>query len=67
MGERKEAVRGYSDLVSRVWLLAAPESVVKSMGNVVQDAFGHHPQLSHESAARELFNQVERAGSGSRR
>lgn len=51
----KPAVRNYVNLVSRVWLLAAPESVVESMGNVVQDVFGHHRQLSHENAARELF------------
>ena len=55
VAEQNGAVRSYSNLVSRVWLLAAPESVVESMGNVVQDVFGHHRQLSHENAARELF------------
>ena len=55
VGEQNPTVRKYADLVSRVWLLASPESVVESMGNVVQDVFGHHRQLSHENAARELF------------
>ena len=55
VAEENRVVKSYAGLVSRVWLLAAPESVVESMGNVVQDVFGHHRQLSHENAARELF------------
>ena len=55
VAEENQTVKRYTELVSRVWLLAAPESVVESMGNVVQDVFGHHRQLSHENAAKELF------------
>ena len=55
VAETSETVRSYLNLVMRVWLMSAPESVVESMGNVVQDVFGQHRQLSHENAARELF------------
>lgn len=48
-------IKRYVELVNRVWLLAAPESVVESMGNVVQDVFGHHRGLRHDHAALELF------------
>ena len=48
------ALRGYLDLVTRIWLLSPPESVVESMGSVISDIFGEHRQLSHLSAEEEL-------------
>ena len=47
-------LRPYVDLVTRVWLLAPSESIVESMGSVIEDIYGDHRQLSHENAAREL-------------
>ena len=44
----------YSAMVARIWLLAAPESVVESMCSVAKDIFGENRQLSHSNAAKEL-------------
>ena len=40
-------LRGYIGLVTRIWLLSPPESVVESMGSVISDIFGEHRQLKH--------------------
>ena len=45
----------YVNLVTRLWLLFPPESVVESMASVVEDVFGQHRQLSHENAELELM------------
>lgn len=47
-------LRPYVDLVTRTWLLAPAESVVESMGSVIEDIYGDHRQLTHENAAKEL-------------
>ena len=52
---QSEAILGpYGDMVARIWMLAAPESVVESMCSVVKDIFGENRQLSHANAAKEL-------------
>lgn len=44
----------YSAMVARIWMLAAPESVVESMCSVIKDIFGENRQLSHSNASKEL-------------
>lgn len=52
---RTDAVlRPYLEMVTRIWLLSAPESVVESMASVVKDVFGEHRQPEHPNAAMEL-------------
>ena len=53
--ETNAGLAPYSDLVSRIWLLSSPESVVESMASVIKDIFGEHRQLTHQNAALELF------------
>ena len=48
------AMKLYLDLVTRIWLLNPPESVVESMASAVKEVFGVHRQLSHANAAKEL-------------
>ena len=47
-------LRPYLEVVARIWLMSAPESVVESMASVVKDVFGEHRQLQHKNAAIEL-------------
>ena len=48
-------LKPYLDLITRLWLLCPPESVVESMASVVEDVFGQHRQLNHENAELELM------------
>lgn len=55
MGSQENGhIKPYVDLVTRVWLLAPAESVVESMGSVIEDIYGDHRQLAHQNAAKEL-------------
>ena len=47
-------VKAFADLVTRLWLLSPPESVVESMASIIGEVFGEHRQLNHENAAQEL-------------
>lgn len=47
-------LQGYLDLVTRIWLIDPPESVVESMASVIDHIFGDHRQLKHTSAEEEL-------------
>ena len=48
-------LRPFIQLVIRLWLISPPESVVESMGSVIQEVFGAHRQLDHSNAAKELL------------
>ena len=48
-------LRPFVRLVIRLWLISPPESVVESMGSVIQEVFGAHRQLDHSNAAKELL------------
>ena len=48
------AIRPFVEVVIRLWLISPPESVVESMGSVIQEVFGNHRQLDHKNAAKEL-------------
>ena len=45
----------YANLVTRLWLINPPESVVESMASVIGEVFGEHRQLDHTNAAAELI------------
>ena len=47
-------LRGYVNLVCRLWLIHPTESVVESMASAVQEVFGVHRQMDHSNAAMEL-------------
>lgn len=47
-------IHRFCRLVTRMWLMSPPESVVESMASVVEDVFGTHRQLDHSNAALEL-------------
>ncbi|KAF0310452.1 hypothetical protein FJT64_018549 [Amphibalanus amphitrite] len=47
--------RNYGNLVTRLWLVNPPESVVESMASVIGEVFGEHRQLDHTNAAAELI------------
>ncbi|XP_043200760.1 uncharacterized protein LOC122371027 [Amphibalanus amphitrite] len=49
------SARALTNLVTRIWLLSPPESVVESMGSVIAEVFGEHRQLEHGNAAKELI------------
>ena len=49
------SMKMFTDLVTRVWLLSPPESVVESMGSIIAEVFGEHRQLEHGNAAKELI------------
>ena len=53
--QSRVALKPYVDLVTRLWLLCPPESVVESMASVVEDVFGQHRQLNHDNAEKELM------------
>ena len=55
--QRQKAVpelQPFVALVIRLWLISPPESVVESMGSVIQ-VFGAHRQLDRANAAKELL------------
>ena len=47
-------IKPFLDLVIRTWLISPAESVVESMGSVIEDIYGDHRQLTHDNAAKEL-------------
>ena len=53
--EDKSNIRLFVNIVIRLWLVSPTESVVESMGSVVQEVFGVHRQLDHANAAKELI------------
>ena len=53
--EEKPEVRSFVNVVVRLWLISPTESVLESMGSVVQEVFGAHRQLDHVNAAKELI------------
>lgn len=52
--EEQAALRPFYRFACRMWLISPPESVVESMGSVIDDVFGCHRQLDHANADMEL-------------